>query len=200
LVWDGRTKDFGLNNSKHSLNLIYSWFHHECHSDVSVVPKYLNFATFSNDALAILIFWFCPEFGWRDIIIYFVFSAFIYITPLTASKRISAFSFMVFILSHKELTSSAQTNSRCVPLNWFSWSFLMAYSEAKFKNNGDKASHCFRSFLIGNVSDKSLPARTLLQVSLKHILVSLTSFLGTPSLSTVPRQTFNVCVCVPSVI
>jgi hypothetical protein len=28
-----------------------------------VVPKYLNFATFSNDSLAILMFWFCPEFG-----------------------------------------------------------------------------------------------------------------------------------------
>jgi hypothetical protein len=40
---------------------------------VSVVPKYLNFATFSSDSLAVLIFWFCPEFGWRDIIIYFVF-------------------------------------------------------------------------------------------------------------------------------
>jgi hypothetical protein len=38
---------------------------------VSVVPKYLNFATFSNDSLAILIFWFCHEFGWRDLIIYF---------------------------------------------------------------------------------------------------------------------------------
>jgi hypothetical protein len=43
---------------------------------VSVVPKYLNFATFSNNSLPILIFWFCPEFGWRDMIIYFVFSAF----------------------------------------------------------------------------------------------------------------------------
>jgi hypothetical protein len=40
---------------------------------VSVVPKYWNVATFSNDSLAILIFWFCPEFRWRDIIIYFVF-------------------------------------------------------------------------------------------------------------------------------
>jgi len=28
-----------------------------------VVPKYLNFATFSNDSLAIRIFLFCPEFG-----------------------------------------------------------------------------------------------------------------------------------------
>jgi hypothetical protein len=23
-IWDGKTKDFGMNNSKHSLNLIYS--------------------------------------------------------------------------------------------------------------------------------------------------------------------------------
>jgi hypothetical protein len=36
LVWDRKTKDFWLNNSKHSLNLIYSWFHHEYHSDLLV--------------------------------------------------------------------------------------------------------------------------------------------------------------------
>jgi hypothetical protein len=36
LIWNRKTKDFGLNNSKHSLNLIYSWFHHECHSDLLV--------------------------------------------------------------------------------------------------------------------------------------------------------------------
>jgi hypothetical protein len=35
-IWDGKTKDFGLNNSQHSQNLIYSWFHHECHSDLLV--------------------------------------------------------------------------------------------------------------------------------------------------------------------
>jgi hypothetical protein len=34
LIWDGKTKDFGLNNSKHSPYLICSWFHHECHSDL----------------------------------------------------------------------------------------------------------------------------------------------------------------------
>jgi len=31
LIWDGKIKDFGLNDSKHSLNLICSWSHHECH-------------------------------------------------------------------------------------------------------------------------------------------------------------------------
>jgi hypothetical protein len=58
LIWDGKTKDSGLNNSKHSLNLIYSLFHHECHSDLLVSSSsiYLNFATFSNNSLAILIF------------------------------------------------------------------------------------------------------------------------------------------------
>jgi hypothetical protein len=30
----GRQIDFGLNDSKPSLNLIYSWFHHEHHSDL----------------------------------------------------------------------------------------------------------------------------------------------------------------------
>jgi hypothetical protein len=44
---------------------------------VSDVPKYLNFATFSNNSLALFIFWFCPEFGRRHVIIYFVLSAFI---------------------------------------------------------------------------------------------------------------------------
>jgi hypothetical protein len=32
-----KTEDFGLNNNKHSLNLIYSWFHHACHSDLLVL-------------------------------------------------------------------------------------------------------------------------------------------------------------------
>jgi hypothetical protein len=59
-----KTKDFGLNNSKHSPNLIYFWFHHECHSDLLVSsPSIWTFATFSNDSLAVLIYWFCPEFG-----------------------------------------------------------------------------------------------------------------------------------------
>jgi hypothetical protein len=63
-----------------------------------------EFATFSNDSLAVLIFWFCHEFGWRDRIIYFVFSAFIS-RPifLLASKSISGFSFIVFSLSPSKL-------------------------------------------------------------------------------------------------
>jgi hypothetical protein len=33
-IWGRKTKDFGLNDNKHSLNLIYCWFHHECHPKV----------------------------------------------------------------------------------------------------------------------------------------------------------------------
>jgi hypothetical protein len=54
----------------------------------------------------------------------------------------------------------------------------MAYSKAKLKSNGDRESPCFRPFLIGNAPDKCLPIRILLLVSFKHILISLTSFLG----------------------
>jgi hypothetical protein len=38
----------------------------------------------------------------------------------------------------------------------------MAYSKAKLKSNGDRASPCFSPFWIGNLSDKSLSIRTLL--------------------------------------
>jgi hypothetical protein len=41
----------------------------------------------------------------------------------------------------------------------------MAYFKAKLKSNGDRASPCFKPFLIGNISDKFLPTRTLLYVS-----------------------------------
>jgi hypothetical protein len=57
------------------------------------------------------------------------------------------------------------------------WTFLMV----KFKSNDDKASPCFRPFCVRNVSDKYLPIRTLLQVSFKHILISLNIFIGAPN-------------------
>jgi hypothetical protein len=69
------------------LLLISSWIPF---SFVSVFPKYLNFATSSNDSLIIFIVWFSPEFWWRYIIIYFVFSAFISRpTSLLPSRRVS---------------------------------------------------------------------------------------------------------------
>jgi hypothetical protein len=58
---------------------------------------------------------------------------------------------------------------------------LMAYSKAKLKSSGDKASHCLRPFWKGKISDKCLPIQTLPYVSFKHILISLRSFIGTPN-------------------
>jgi hypothetical protein len=52
----------------------------------------------------------------------------------------------------------------------------MAYSKAKLKSNIDRESPFFKPFLIGNISDKFLPTRTLLYVPVRHIFISLTSF------------------------
>jgi hypothetical protein len=57
----------------------------------------------------------------------------------------------------------------------------MAYSKAKLKSSGYRASPCFRQFGIEKLSDKCLPIRTLLYVSFKHILINLTSFMGNPN-------------------
>ena len=58
----------------------------------------------------------------------------------------------------------------------------MAYSKAKLKSSGDRASPCSKPFLIGNLSDTFLPTRTLLYVSLRLIFINLTSLLGIPNL------------------
>ena len=57
----------------------------------------------------------------------------------------------------------------------------MAYSKAKLKSNGDRAPPCFKPFLIANISDKFLPTQTLLYISVRHIFISLTSFLEIPN-------------------
>jgi hypothetical protein len=58
------------------------------------------------------------------------------------------------------------------------WILLIAYSKAKLKSNGNIASSCFKPFLIRNMSDKFLPSQTLLYISVRHIFISLTSFMG----------------------
>src|SRR5215813_8574086 len=68
----------------------------------------------------------------------------------------------------------------------------MAYSKAKLKSNGDRASPSFKPFLIRNVSDKFLPTRTLLYVSVRHIFISLTSFLGIPNSVRIPCSVSSV--------
>jgi hypothetical protein len=55
----------------------------------------------------------------------------------------------------------------------------MAYTKAKLESSGDKASPYFRSLWIGTLSDKFLHIRAFLYVSFKHILISVTSFMGT---------------------
>jgi hypothetical protein len=86
-------------------------------------------------------------------------------TSLLASKRSPVFFFMVFMSSPNILTLSAQTRIYAVPFNSnlssFSWTFLMEYSKAKFKSNGNKASPYFRPFWIGNASERVLPMWTL---------------------------------------
>jgi hypothetical protein len=57
----------------------------------------------------------------------------------------------------------------------------MAYPKVKLKSSGDKTSPYFKSFWIGKLSDKCLPIQTLLYVSIKHILISLTNFIGIPN-------------------
>jgi hypothetical protein len=44
-----KTKDFGLNDNKHSLNLIYSLFHHDCqYSYVSLLLLSSELISFSS--------------------------------------------------------------------------------------------------------------------------------------------------------
>jgi hypothetical protein len=64
------------------------------------------------------------------------------------------------MLSLSRFTSSVEVRSWCVPFNlsstWFTWTFLMAYSEIKLKSSGDKGSPWFRSSWIGELSEKCL--------------------------------------------
>jgi hypothetical protein len=75
---DEKTEGSALNGSKHYQNSISSlisscikfWF-------VTVVPKYFNCDTFSNDLFAIFMSRYWPAFWWRDNNIYLVSSTFI---------------------------------------------------------------------------------------------------------------------------
>jgi hypothetical protein len=57
---------------------------------------------------------------------------------------------------------------------------ISAYSKAEMKSSDDKASPYFKPLWIGNISDKRLLMRTLLYVSFKYILITLTSFMDNP--------------------
>ena len=70
----------------------------------------------------------------------------------------------------------------------------MAYSKAKLKSNGDRASPCFKPFLIGNMSDKFLPTHTYkennynLEQSYTYETVKPHKFYTSMDLSVSPRR------------
>jgi hypothetical protein len=73
LVREGKKKDFGLNDSKHPLNLIYPWFHYECHSDLLVSsPTIWILPYFQTIHCLSLYSGSGPEFWWQDMMIHFV--------------------------------------------------------------------------------------------------------------------------------
>jgi hypothetical protein len=128
------------------LLLISSWIEFSC---VIVIPiwTYVNFAAFSKDLLAVYLYYdFVLHSGDKS-------------TSLLAS----VFLFMLFMFPPNKLWSppSSQTRTWCDPfdLNLYlsSWTFLMAYSKAKWKSNSDKAFPYFRRFWTGNALDRCFP-------------------------------------------
>jgi hypothetical protein len=73
-VWDEKTRDFGLNNSNHSPNLKYSstwtsfWL-------VKCRPQLFEFCHIFKRFISYPYIRVLSRVGWRDIIIYFVYSA-----------------------------------------------------------------------------------------------------------------------------
>jgi hypothetical protein len=88
------------------------------------------------------------------------------------------FFFMVFVFSPSNSNISIDRELMCsIQFHLF----LMAYSREKLKSNDNETSSCFKPFWTGNVCNRLLPMQTLLWVSFKHILISLTSFIGIPN-------------------
>jgi len=91
---------------------------------VTVVPKYLNFATFSKDLLTIFKLRFRPAFWWQDTTICLLFSALTSrATPLLGSNRAYVFFFMVFMFTTNKL-AWAQNRNWCVSSNSIPSRFL----------------------------------------------------------------------------
>jgi hypothetical protein len=63
---------------------------------------------------------------------------------------VSLYSIYVFIQYINIVSRDQELMGTCVPFNSstssFSWTFLMAYSEARLESNSDKASSFFRPF------------------------------------------------------
>jgi hypothetical protein len=140
-----------------------------------------EFSTFSNDSLAVLIFWFCPEFGWQYMIIYFVISSFISRPiSLLVPNRVSFMVFiLLFILWPDKWTSSADV-SHSVPnqpdilgLSWWhilrqNWK-VMAIEHLPVSGHSEQEVYQTKVYLPG--------------LCYRFHLISLTSFLGIPNSS-----------------
>jgi hypothetical protein len=152
--------------------LNFSWIRFRL---VIIIHKYLNCATFSKYLLAVLMSWFCPAFWWRDSNIHLVFSVFTSRpTSLLASVSVSVFFFMVSYYhqadSHHQYRPAADVSCLISVPPGFpgpSWWHILK--------------HSWKSIWRGNLSDKCLLIQTLLYVSFKHNLISLTSFTGAPN-------------------
>jgi len=124
-----------------------------------------------------------PAFWSQYMAMCLVFQAFIF-SPviLLATTKVAVFFFIVCTLPPNIRTSSAWRRNWCVPFNfkpsWFNWTLRMSYSNAKLKSNGYKPSPCFKPFFIGNLSNKSLSTRPLLQDSFRYNCISHEIFMG----------------------
>ena len=118
------------------------------------VPKYWNYSIISKELLSIFILWPRPSLWSRYMTMYLLLPAF------TSSPVSLLATTIVRTLPPNILTSTARTRSWYVQFNFypsrFTWTLLIAYSKAKVKKNGDKASPCFKPFLIRNMWTKFL--------------------------------------------
>jgi hypothetical protein len=73
---------------------------------VTVIPKCLNFATFSRDLLSAFILWYCPAFCWRDSYVFFQ-SLVLIIAPVIIAARCKAWT--VFARSNAGIVGSKPT-------------------------------------------------------------------------------------------
>jgi len=138
---------------------------------VIVVPKYLRFATFWKDQ-QIMILSSILEAKHKH-----VFTS--RPTSLLAYNR-CVFIYGICVFAQYIDTVSTDLKMMCTFNSnhpRFSWTFMTAYSRAKWKSNGDKVSPWFRPLGKGNASHRFVAMQTLLYVSLKHSLISLTSFM-----------------------